>query len=94
MSSTGLEVYPQECHSDTQASDCVNVSENVSKGEKGMCHKVSDQMSIHRDSTMVKSNNTGKTLSLKQRCVTRSASKQLFKRLFLLLVTRLKHVLK
>ena len=30
-SSTGLEVCPQECHSDIQVSDCVYVSENVSK---------------------------------------------------------------
>ena len=57
-SSTGLEVCPQECHSDTQESDCVDVSENVSKGENETCDKVSDQKGIQRDPKMVKSNYT------------------------------------
>ena len=57
-SSTGLEVCPQECHSDIQVSDCVDVSENVSKGENERCDKVSDQKGIQRDPKMVKSNYT------------------------------------
>ena len=57
-SSTGLEVCPQECLSDTQVSDCVDVSENVSKGENERCDKVSDQKGIQRDPKMVKSNYT------------------------------------
>ena len=57
-SSSGLEVCPQECHSDTQVSDCVDVSENVSKGENERCDKVSDQKGIQRDPKMVKSNYT------------------------------------
>ena len=57
-SSTGLEVCPQECLSDTQVSDCVDVNENVSKSENERCNKVSDQKGIQRDPKMVKSNYT------------------------------------
>ena len=57
-SSTGLEVYPQECHSNTQVSDCADVNENVSDGENERCNKVSDQKDMQRDPKMVKSKNT------------------------------------
>ena len=57
-SSTGLEVCPQECLSDTQVSDCADVNENVSDVENERCDKVSDQKCIQRDPKMVKSNNT------------------------------------
>ena len=57
-SSTGLKVCPQECHSDSQVSDCVDVNENVSKSENERCNNVSDQKGIQRDPKMVKSNYT------------------------------------
>ena len=57
-SSTRPEVCPQKCHSDIQVSDCVDVSENVSKGKNERCDKVSDQKGIQRDPKMVKSNYT------------------------------------
>ena len=41
-SSTGLEICPHECHSDTQVSHSVDVIQNVSKGENEKCDKVSD----------------------------------------------------
>ena len=57
-SSTQPEVCPQECHSDIQVSDCVYVSENVSKGKNERYDNVSDQKGIQRDPKMVKSNYT------------------------------------
>ena len=67
-SSTGLEVCPQECHSDSQVSDCEDVNENVSKGENERCNKVSDQKGMQRDPNMVKRNNTEKTMSQTKVC--------------------------
>ena len=67
-SSTRPEVCPQECHSDIQVSDCVDVSENVSKGENERCDKVSDQKGMQRNPNMVKSNNTEKAMSQTKVC--------------------------
>ena len=67
-SSTRLEVCPQECCSDSQVSDCVDVNENVSKGENERCNKVSDQKGMQSDPNMVKSNYTEKTMSQTKVC--------------------------
>ena len=66
---------------------------NVSKGGNERCNKVSDQKGMQRDPNMVKSNNTEKTMSRTKVC-DKTCVQQSMKRLLLLLVTRLKHVLK
>ena len=87
-SSTGLEVCPQECHSDIQVSDCVDVNEKYQKvKKKGVTRYLIKRIWKGIQQWL-------RVTILRQRCVTRSVSKQLMKRLLLLIVTRLKNVLK